>query len=203
MRHLFLYPHFWDPSAQSPSAYHPDYSSSKHNMFILCSYDRHTERVYSRKHPIFPDSHKLILSESIVTLVTRSAVIAADALVLVLTWMKTFKNSREARQLGIKSPLPSLLLRDGWFFFYYYDHTMILISIDRDYIFLVSLLKRCPGSFRDRIYLIDRALLAMNVAQILIQSIVRKPLSFRSKHLLKVCVISSQALTNCPSSQYS
>ncbi|GJE96354.1 hypothetical protein PsYK624_125490 [Phanerochaete sordida] len=44
---------------------------------------------------------------------TRSSVIAADVLVLVLTWIKTFVHWRQLRQIGIKHSISALLLRDG------------------------------------------------------------------------------------------
>ncbi len=41
--------------------------------------------------------------------------IAADILVLVLTWMKTYRNYKEATRVGLQAKVSSLLLRDGKF----------------------------------------------------------------------------------------
>ncbi|EKM57583.1 uncharacterized protein PHACADRAFT_206478 [Phanerochaete carnosa HHB-10118-sp] len=51
------------------------------------------------------------------SLVTRVPLIAADLLVLVLTWMKTYRQYKEARSLNIKSPLATCLIHDGTTYF--------------------------------------------------------------------------------------
>ncbi len=50
---------------------------------------------------------------SLVSLTTRIAVIVGDVLVLAVTWMKTAHVYREARRLNLKSPLVTMILRDG------------------------------------------------------------------------------------------
>ncbi len=44
---------------------------------------------------------------------TRSAVIAADVIVLLVTWQKTFGIIRQSKQLKERMPLSEVLLRDG------------------------------------------------------------------------------------------
>lgn len=46
-------------------------------------------------------------------LFTRSSVIAADALVLVVTWTKTFKHWKQLHQMSLGASISTLLLRDG------------------------------------------------------------------------------------------
>ncbi|EMD33637.1 hypothetical protein CERSUDRAFT_76360 [Gelatoporia subvermispora B] len=48
---------------------------------------------------------------------TRACVMASDALVLIVTWYKTYSIKRNADQAGIQTPLASLLLRDGTMYF--------------------------------------------------------------------------------------
>ncbi len=50
------------------------------------------------------------------TILTSLAMIAGDLAVLVVTWMKTFEQFREARAFEI-STLTGILLRDGRFAF--------------------------------------------------------------------------------------
>ena len=50
---------------------------------------------------------------SLVSLSTRSAVIAADCIVLIVTWAKTLGTYRESRRLHRGSSLAGLILRDG------------------------------------------------------------------------------------------
>ncbi|THG96397.1 hypothetical protein EW026_g5432 [Hermanssonia centrifuga] len=47
----------------------------------------------------------------------RLSMIAADILVLVLTWMKTYRNYKEATRVGLQAKVSSLLLRDGTTYF--------------------------------------------------------------------------------------
>ncbi|KAI0769500.1 hypothetical protein BC629DRAFT_1533270 [Irpex lacteus] len=49
----------------------------------------------------------------IVSLFTRVSVIIGDVIVLAVTWTKTARAYREARQLHIRSPLATVLFRDG------------------------------------------------------------------------------------------
>ncbi|OCH84824.1 hypothetical protein OBBRIDRAFT_740914, partial [Obba rivulosa] len=49
----------------------------------------------------------------LVTISSRTCVVAADILVLVVTWSKTYHIKRAADQAGIRSSIADLLLRDG------------------------------------------------------------------------------------------
>lgn len=51
--------------------------------------------------------------ENAVSLVTRLSVILAEILVVVLTWVKTFRHTRAAALLQINVTVTSILLRDG------------------------------------------------------------------------------------------
>lgn len=53
------------------------------------------------------------LNGTAVTRGTRASAIAADGLVLVLTWLKTWRLAREARRLHMEVSYTTLLLRDG------------------------------------------------------------------------------------------
>ncbi|EMD41379.1 hypothetical protein CERSUDRAFT_101860 [Gelatoporia subvermispora B] len=44
---------------------------------------------------------------------TRVCVIASDVIVLVVIWLKTYSTWRDSKRHGIKTPLATLLLRDG------------------------------------------------------------------------------------------
>ena len=44
---------------------------------------------------------------------TRIALIIGDIIVLILTWMKTYWNAREALNMHMKVRLTTLVLRDG------------------------------------------------------------------------------------------
>ena len=46
-------------------------------------------------------------------LATRGAAIVADAIVLVVTLMKTFRHTQHAAQIGVKMNISATLLRDG------------------------------------------------------------------------------------------
>lgn len=50
---------------------------------------------------------------------TRIPVIFADALVLCLTWMKTFRQAVYASKSKVRMPLAGLILRDGTVYFLY------------------------------------------------------------------------------------
>ena len=49
----------------------------------------------------------------LVAYVTRSSLVAADLIVLVLTWTKTFGSWKEARRLNVELSVSTCLLRDG------------------------------------------------------------------------------------------
>ena len=52
---------------------------------------------------------------STVSIVARLSVIVADAIVVAVTWKKTFHSARMASQLGMGSNLSATLFRDGEF----------------------------------------------------------------------------------------
>ncbi|EKM56463.1 uncharacterized protein PHACADRAFT_207695 [Phanerochaete carnosa HHB-10118-sp] len=54
---------------------------------------------------------------SAVLQLTRSSALACDIIVLIATWLRTFSQWREARQLHIHLPASTLLLRDGTIYF--------------------------------------------------------------------------------------
>ncbi|OCH84823.1 hypothetical protein OBBRIDRAFT_839422 [Obba rivulosa] len=52
-----------------------------------------------------------------VVFASRTCVITADVLVLLVIWVKTYSIKRGFDQAGVRSPLTSLLLRDGTMYF--------------------------------------------------------------------------------------
>ncbi|KAH9889273.1 hypothetical protein C8Q73DRAFT_654019 [Cubamyces lactineus] len=48
---------------------------------------------------------------------TKATTIAADAILIVLTWIKTFGIKRDSMQAGVRAPLATLVLRDGTAYF--------------------------------------------------------------------------------------
>lgn len=71
------------------------------------------------------------------TRLTRACVIAADALVIVLIWIKTFTLHRQARQLRMKTSLATLFLRDGTLYF------IVLLVVNTSH-FIVYEITRLP-----------------------------------------------------------
>ncbi|EKM50263.1 uncharacterized protein PHACADRAFT_201106 [Phanerochaete carnosa HHB-10118-sp] len=57
------------------------------------------------------------ISQNRLVYVTRGAVILADTIVLVLTWIKTFRSWKNARSLDIKVSITTCILRDGTIYF--------------------------------------------------------------------------------------
>ncbi|OCH84763.1 hypothetical protein OBBRIDRAFT_839460 [Obba rivulosa] len=53
-----------------------------------------------------------------VATITRLCVIAADAIVLVVTWCQTYTMKRRSDQYGVTAPLVKLLFRDGTTYFF-------------------------------------------------------------------------------------
>lgn len=47
------------------------------------------------------------------TLVTRSLLITADVIVLAVTWIGTYRQTREAIRAGVHASISAILLRDG------------------------------------------------------------------------------------------
>lgn len=61
----------------------------------------------------------------LVVLVTRVSLIIADVLVLVLTWIKTYKQVVEGRRAGITTSISMCLLRDGSSFLSLFGITLL------------------------------------------------------------------------------
>ncbi|KAI0809274.1 hypothetical protein BC629DRAFT_1106994 [Irpex lacteus] len=72
-------------------------------------------------------SERLALS---LALSTRSVVISADIIVILVTWLKTGRTYREARQQKVVAPLSRLLLRDGTIYFLVLLVINILVPIN-------------------------------------------------------------------------
>lgn len=53
----------------------------------------------------------------ILLVLTRSCLIASDAIILVVTWLKTYRIKREADEVNVKTSIVTLLLRDGTIYF--------------------------------------------------------------------------------------
>ncbi|TBU33978.1 hypothetical protein BD311DRAFT_773874 [Dichomitus squalens] len=51
------------------------------------------------------------------TTIAQATTIAAEAILIGLTWMKTFGINRDSARLGVRTPLATLLLRDGTAYF--------------------------------------------------------------------------------------
>jgi len=49
--------------------------------------------------------------------ICRVSTILADIIVLYVTWQKTYRNTRDAREVGLEVHLSNVLLRDGTFYF--------------------------------------------------------------------------------------
>lgn len=70
---------------------------------------------------------------------TRSAVIAADVIVLLVTWQKTFGIIRQSKHLKERMPLTEVLLRDGEIISTFHgDLWQLNISCDRNCVLRVS-----------------------------------------------------------------
>ena len=110
---------------------------------------------------------------SSVLLLTRGSAIAVDAVVIVLTWIKTFRHWRHMRQLHINVSVTDVLIRDGMDSFFKINFVFIVAHFFvecriRGSIFLVShflssLISRYLNVF---VLPLHRAFLAMNIAQI-------------------------------------
>lgn len=74
-----------------------------------------------------------------VSYAARGCTVATDFVVLVLTWVKTWRLREQAKAVKMASPIATLLLRDGK---YCSNHPVRLIAHDfllRDHLFLVSI----------------------------------------------------------------
>ncbi|KAI0800202.1 hypothetical protein C8Q74DRAFT_1235040 [Fomes fomentarius] len=58
-----------------------------------------------------------LLAQYVFATVAKATTIAADAVLIALTWIKTIGISREAKKYGFNTPLATLLLRDGTAYF--------------------------------------------------------------------------------------
>ncbi|RDX48618.1 hypothetical protein OH76DRAFT_1483717 [Lentinus brumalis] len=56
-------------------------------------------------------------AEVYVSTIAKAASIAADAILIALTWVKTFGINKDSSRLGVRTPLATLLLRDGTAYF--------------------------------------------------------------------------------------
>ncbi|KAI0351958.1 hypothetical protein OH77DRAFT_1498209 [Trametes cingulata] len=78
-----------------------------------------------------------LLSDVTVSIATRATTIAADGILIILTWIKTFGIKRDSIQTGLRTPLATLLLRDGpldhtvWLVWPYFDQVITVICLSR------------------------------------------------------------------------
>lgn len=106
-----------------------------------------------------------------VLFLTRGSVIAADAIVLVLTWVKSFKHLKEMGRPKLGSPILVVLLRDGMHAGFACLYTKRLIKFrPRHTLFWVG-----PKEFRDHVPISLNAqslsaLLAVNILQLITYS---------------------------------
>ena len=85
-----------------------------------------------------PDPHSERIDKFIFVLVlfaTRAAVIAADVLVLLITWQKTWDIVRQSADLEERMALSEVLLRDGQSLYRHFCNSM-LISLTGTVFFL-------------------------------------------------------------------
>ncbi|KAI0701048.1 hypothetical protein BC835DRAFT_1303840 [Cytidiella melzeri] len=87
------------------------------------------------------------------TLATRICVILADLLVLTVTWAKTVSTKRRAMRTGLNAPLITMLLRDG------------------DYRLMTDELALPPLNTNGPSLAHGRAMLNLNIAQILVENV--------------------------------
>ncbi|KAL6300947.1 hypothetical protein BKA93DRAFT_828648 [Sparassis latifolia] len=78
--------------------------------------------VFANIYAMFPES---MLTADAVSLATHSCAIGVDALVLFLTWIKTYGIRKVASQMHIKATISTLLLRDGTIYF----GTMLALNV--------------------------------------------------------------------------
>ncbi|PSR97186.1 hypothetical protein PHLCEN_2v4357, partial [Hermanssonia centrifuga] len=76
----------------------------------------HTTAVFTAD-PIFGTSCSDISAPSRVNFDTSIAISLSDALVLAVTWVKTASNLTEGARIGMRTPLSTMLLRDGTIYF--------------------------------------------------------------------------------------
>ncbi|KAL6300952.1 hypothetical protein BKA93DRAFT_799786 [Sparassis latifolia] len=63
------------------------------------------------------DIHLTLRDVNIISIVSGTASIFNNCLVLLLTWIKTYAIKRESARVGLNTPLATLLLRDGTIYF--------------------------------------------------------------------------------------
>ncbi|EKM57661.1 uncharacterized protein PHACADRAFT_206542 [Phanerochaete carnosa HHB-10118-sp] len=76
-----------------------------------------TEFPFSAKTASICTSRRLTQSMFFVVYTTRGSLILADAIVLTLTWIRTFRHWRNARRVNVGVSLTTCLLRDGTIYF--------------------------------------------------------------------------------------
>ncbi|KAI0653342.1 hypothetical protein C8Q70DRAFT_927948 [Cubamyces menziesii] len=89
----------------------------------LCSIYEATRYIPVQAGPPFGCVYIYTLSDSLLSkyvhfsATTKATTIAADGILIVLTWIKTFGIKRDSMQAGVRAPLATLLLRDGTAYF--------------------------------------------------------------------------------------
>ncbi|KAI0629547.1 hypothetical protein C8Q77DRAFT_1220240 [Trametes polyzona] len=82
---------------------------------------------------------------SAISIIAKATTIAADSILIVLTWIKTFGIQRDALKTGFRTPVATLLLRDGksiitiisnqeltiWLVWPYFDQVITVIFLSR------------------------------------------------------------------------
>ncbi|OSC97583.1 hypothetical protein PYCCODRAFT_1471755 [Trametes coccinea BRFM310] len=71
--------------------------------------------IYHVPDSVISTPHPYLLS--LVSITSKATTIAADAILIGLTWIKTFGIKRDALHTGMRTPLATLLLRDGTAYF--------------------------------------------------------------------------------------
>lgn len=81
---------------------------------FFSSYLNHLTSVFHRcKWRQFQHAPTLLMLLSPVQTTTNALNLAADTLLLILTWVKTFEIRRASNGTGVRTPVSTLLLRDG------------------------------------------------------------------------------------------
>ncbi|KAI0365082.1 hypothetical protein BV20DRAFT_955068 [Pilatotrama ljubarskyi] len=60
------------------------------------------------------------------SITTKATTLAADAILIILTWIKTFGIKKDSLQTGMRTPLATLLLRDGK---YHIVHVLLVLQL--------------------------------------------------------------------------
>ncbi|KAI0327895.1 hypothetical protein GY45DRAFT_1256050 [Cubamyces sp. BRFM 1775] len=86
----------------------------------ICSIYEATRYIPVQAGPPFGCVYIYTLADSVlsnVSVATKATTIAADGILIVLTWIKTFGIKRDSMQAGVRAPLATLVLRDGTAYF--------------------------------------------------------------------------------------